>query len=221
MMNYEQQGDVALLHFDDGKVNSVGTDFIANMNAGLDRAEAEARAVLILGREGKFSAGFDLSEFKKGPEATRELVTAGARMMLRLFTHPQPLVAACSGHAIAAGGFMLLCADTRVGIEGEFKLGLNETAIGMVIPPFGIELATARLSKRHLQAATVQGQLFDPQQAQDVGFLDAVVTADQLREHCLALAAQLAQLPGEAYAGNKRAMRRPYIERMEASLSGD
>ena len=216
-MNYAQEGDVAVLHFDDGKANAVSHDFIDGMNEGLDRAEKDARAVMVLGREGKFSAGFDLSVFKQGPEATRALVIAGGSMMLRLFTHPQPLIAACTGHAIAAGGFMLLCADTRIGIEGAFKIGLNETAIGMVIPPFGIELATARLSKRHLQAATVQGQLFDPNQAVEVGYLDSLASADQLAETSLATASTLAQLPTEAYAGNKLAIRRPYIERMTAA----
>jgi len=217
-MEYEQKGDVALLHFDDGKVNSVGHNFINAMNEGLDRAERDAKAVLIMGREGKFSAGFDLEEFKKGQDASVALVTAGARMLLRLFTHPQPVVAACTGHAIAAGAFTLLCCDTRVGIGGDFKLGLNETAIGMTLPVFGLELATARLSKRHLQAATIQARLFDPEQAVDVGFLDEIVQADMLQHHCLAIAGVLAQMPGEAYAANKLAIRRPYIERIRESI---
>ena len=174
--------------------------------------------MIILGREGKFSAGFDLEEFKKGPEASVALVTAGAHMMLRMFTHPQPVIAACTGHAIAAGAFMLLCSDTRIGIDGGFKLGLNETAIGMVLPVFGLELATARLSKRLLQAATVQARLFNPQEAVDAGFLDELVEADALKDRSLELAAQLGQLPVESYSGNKLAIRAPYIERMQAAL---
>jgi enoyl-CoA hydratase len=217
-MNYEQKGDVALLHFDDGKANVVGNDFVNSMNEGLDRAERDAKAVLIMGREGKFSAGFDLEELKKGPEAATALVTAGGRMLLRLFTHPQPVVAACTGHAIAAGAFTLLSCDTRIGIDGEFKIGLNETAIGMTLPEFGLELATARLSKRHLQTATVQARLFNPEQAVEVGFLDEVIDADMIQHHSLAIAGVLAQLPGENYAANKLAIRRPYIERIRASL---
>ena len=219
-MNYEQSGDVALLHFDDGKANAVGHDFINAMHEGLDRSERDAKAVLIMGREGKFSAGFDLEEFKKGQDASIALVAAGARMLLRLFSHPQPLVAACTGHAIAAGAFMLLCCDTRIGIDGDFKIGLNETAIGMTLPEFGLELATARLSKRHLQAATIQARLFNPQQAVDVGFLDEIVNPEMLKAHCLAIADVLAQLPGETYGANKLAIRRPYIDRMQQTLPG-
>ncbi len=217
-MNYEQHGDVAVLHFDDGKANVVGHDFIAGMHQGLDQAEKDARAVVILGRPGRFSAGFDREEIKKGQEATRELVTAGARMMLRLFSHPQPLLGACTGHAIAAGAFMLLSCDTRLGPAGDFKLGLNETAIGMVIPVFGLELARARLSRRHLTAATIQARMFNPEEAVDAGFLDRVVSADELQECTIEAAAQLAQYPTESYAGNKLALRESALERMRRAL---
>ena len=204
-MNYEQHGDVAVLHFDDGKANAVGHDFIQAMNEGLDRAEREAKALVVLGRPGLFSGGFDLSELKKGPEASKALVMEGARLFLRMFSHPQPLIGACTGHAIAAGAFMLLCCDTRIGIAGDFKLGLNETAIGMILPVFGLELAAARLSKRHLNSAVIQAKLFNPEEAVDAGFLDLVVAEEELKQHSIDAAAQLAQYPAEAYAGNKLA----------------
>jgi enoyl-CoA hydratase len=217
-MIYEQGGDVAILHFDDGKANVVGHDLIASMNEGLDRAEKDAKAVVIVGRAGRFSAGFDLEEFKKGPEAGTALVSSGAKMLLRMFTHPQPLVGACSGHAIAAGAFMLLSCDTRIGTAGDFKIGLNETAIGMTLPVFGLELATARLSRRHLTAATIQARLFDPEAAVDAGFLDQVVDAENLLERSVEVATQLAQYPQKAYAANKLAVREASITRIQESL---
>ena len=218
MMNYEQHGEVALIHLDDGKVNALGHDMIDAINRGLDQAEKEARAAVIMGREGKFSAGFDLSEFKKGPEATKALLGKGAQLFFRLFTHPQPLIGACTGHAIAGGAFMLLGCDTRIGAAGDFKIGLNETAIGMTLPVFGIELAHARLSKRHLTAAMVQARMYSPELAVDAGFLDQVVAAENLKEKSLELAAQLAELPNDAYVGNKLASREAAIARIKASL---
>ncbi|MCZ6459340.1 MAG: enoyl-CoA hydratase-related protein, partial [Gammaproteobacteria bacterium] len=124
---YTLEGEVAVIGMDDGKANAVGHALIDEINQGLTRSLAEAKAVVIVGRPGMFSAGFDLKEFENGPEATTALVAKGARMMLRLFSHPQPVVAACTGHAIAAGAFMLLASDTRIGVQGEFKIGLNET----------------------------------------------------------------------------------------------
>lgn len=218
MIDYSVSDDVAVLAIDDGKANAVGHAFVDALNAGLDRASAEAKAVLLIGRQGVFSGGFDLKEFQKGPDATTALVDKGARLLLRLFSHPQPVVAACTGHAVAAGAFLLLASDTRIGTTGDFKIGLNETAIGMTLPVFGLELGRARLSPCHITASIVQGHLFDPVSAKEAGFLDAVVSTDQLRSTALARASALAKLPGAAYAANKMALRAAPIAAIEASL---
>ena len=144
MLNYTLQDQVAVLAYDDGKANAVSHSFIDALNEGLDKAEAGAQAVLLTGRDGVFSAGFDLKEIGKGPDAATALVGRGAALMLRLFSYRLPVVAAASGHAVAAGAFLLLASDTRIGAAGEYSLGLNETAIGMTLPVFGRELALAR-----------------------------------------------------------------------------
>lgn len=226
MLTYTKMDDVAHIGLDDGKANAVGHGFVDAMNEGLERALADASCVLITGRPGLFSAGFDLKEFDKGTDATAALVNKGAHMLLRIFTHPQPVVIACAGHAVAAGAFMLLAADTRIGTQGDFKIGLNETAIGMTLPVFGVQLAMARLSKRYQTAAAVQGTLFDPQAARDAGFFDIVVdpgtasetAPDPLHTQSLKAARELAELPTAAFAANKLAMRAPYISAIETSL---
>ncbi len=218
MIEYTCTNDVALLTIDDGKANAVGNNFVAAFEACLDRAGSEAKAVVIMGRPGVFSGGFDLKEFQKGPEATKALVAKGAAMLLRVFSHPQPVIAACTGHAVAAGGFLLLACDTRIGTAGAFKIGLNETAIGMKLPVFGLELAHARLSNRYQTASLIQGHLFDPSAAREAGFLDEVVAADQLKNIALERAGALAKLPDNAYAANKLALREVHIARIRASL---
>ena len=219
MLNFKLQGDIAILQFDDGKANVVGHTFIDAMTEGLDRAEREAKAVVITGRPDRFSAGFDLSELSKGAEATRQLVGRGAQMLLRMYGHPQPLIAACSGHALAAGALMLLACDTRVGVIGEYKIGLNETAIGMGLPVFGQELAKARLSKRHLTRAFIQAQIYNPAGAVAAGFLDEAVVRADLMNTALAHANLLAGYPGNAYAMNKKALRKDSLQIIEASFS--
>lgn len=218
MVTCEIQDHVAVVTIDDGKVNAVSHTFLDAMSDALNAAEADAKAVLIRGRDGMFSAGFDLKEFKKGPVATQALVTKGAAMMLRLFTHPQPLVVACTGHAVAAGAFILLACDTRLGAKGDFKIGLNETAIGFTLPVFGFELAKARLSKRHLTDAVVQARLYSPVEARDAGFLDSVHFPEVLQAVALDTAKQLGALPGDAYTNNKRGVRADVAARIKASL---
>ena len=218
MSSYSQEGDVAVITLDDGKANAVGHAFVDHVNEGLSQANADANAVVLTGRAGMFSAGFDLKEFEKGHEATLALVDKGAHLLLRVFSHPQPVVVACSGHAVAAGALMLLAADSRLGAAGEFRIGLNETAIGMTLPVFALELAKARLSKRYQTAAVIQAELYDPTGARDVGYLDEVVEPDALLERALESAASLAQMPHDAYAGNKLAIREASIAAIRASL---
>ena len=218
-MDLRIDNDIAILTFDDGKANAVSHDFIDGMTAGLDSAEKEAKAVVIMGKPGMFSAGFDLKEIQKGQAEAVALVNRGAEMLYRLFGFPQPVIAGCSGHAVAAGAFTLLACDTRIGVAGDFKLGLNETAIGMTLPVFGHQLAQNRLSKRHLTAAVIQSQMYSPDDAVDAGFLDAVVNADELETACVAAAEQLMALPTATYGQMKRDTRQIPLAAIKDSLA--
>ena len=149
-MEFELNEEIAVLRFDDGKANAIGFEFLKAIREGLDRAEREAKAVVVAGRAGILSGGFDLKELGKGPETVTALMAEASPMFHRLFSLPQPLVMACTGHAIAAGALLLLTADSRIGSAGDCKVGLNETSIEASFPVFGIELARARLSPAYL-----------------------------------------------------------------------
>lgn len=214
MLDFQIDGDIAIANIDDGKANAVGFDFVDAVNTALDRARSEAKAVVFFGRPGRFCAGFDLSVVgQPGPDAGR-LVTGGAAMMKAVYTHPQPVVVGCTGHALAAGALFLLAADTRIGAAGDFKLGLNETAIGMGLPPFALALAEDRISKRHQTAAVIQAHIYDPMGAVDAGYLDAVVDADALVEETITEARRLAELPTGQYGETKNALRAAFAARM-------
>lgn len=218
MLDYQLSDDTAVLRLDDGKANALGHQMIDALGEALTRAAGEAKAVVIAGRDGLFSAGFDLKEFEKGPEATMALVHRGGELLVRLFTHSQPVVVACTGHAMAAGAFLLLTADTRIGADGDFKIALNETAIGMTLPVFGLELAQARLSKRHLTRSAIQATIYGPEEAVDAGFLDGLADPEETVEAAIEEAARLGELPASAYAANKLAFRKETAERIRASL---
>jgi enoyl-CoA hydratase len=210
---------VAVVTLDDGKMNAVSHEVVDGLHAALDRALADAGAVCIRGNDRALSAGFDLKVMQAGDlDAVVKLVNAGGELLLRLFVHPQPTVVAVSGHALAAGALLVLACDTRIGTEGGAKVGLNETAIGMALPEFAYELAAARLSKRYLTRAAVQAEIFDPAGAVAAGYLD------RLEPDCvgaaLAEARRLAALPVAAYAGTKRSLRQPLVDRVLPGLSG-
>jgi len=217
-MNVEITNDICVITMDDGKANAVGHDLLDGLTAGLDRAEQEAKAVLLVGRDGLFSAGFDLKEFQKGPDATRVLARRGFELLLRIYGYPLPLVSACTGHGIALGAFILLASDTRVGVSGDFKITLPETAISMDLPPCLMELVKQRITSTHITRAAIQAEVYTPEGAVDAGFLDEVVAPEALLERSMAIAEKLAALPQKYYAINKQAARSASLAIMEANL---
>src|SRR5262245_3764005 len=95
-VRYELEESVAASTLDDGKANAISHAVIESLHECLERAEREARAVLIAGRAGRLSAGFDLGVMGAGPAEARGLVEAGARLMLRIYRYPRPVIVACT-----------------------------------------------------------------------------------------------------------------------------
>ena len=126
---------------------------------------------------------------------------------------------ACSGHALAMGAVLLLGSDYRIGVAGDFKIGLNEVAIRMTLPHFAVEIARDRLSKRHLQRAVIQAEIYTPEGAVDAGYLDRIVPAEHLAEEAMAEAERLAALPRRAFSETKQRIRAPGAERIRSSLA--
>jgi enoyl-CoA hydratase len=221
LLSYALQDDVAVITMDDGKANALSHDMLDALDGALDRAEKEAKAIVIAGREGKFCAGFDLKTMMAGPESVAGLLTKGGAFLMRLYAFPLPVVAACTGHALAGGALLLLCCDLRIGGEGAFKLGLNEVQIGLPLPLLGRELARDRLSKRHLTQATVMARIYAPAEACDAGYLDSVAALDELAAKAQREAKRLAGLSPQAYAITKKQMRAGTIAAIQDGFEAD
>jgi len=190
LTRYELDDGVATITLDDGKVNALSTAMTHELMSRLDRAEADGAVVVLTGRASTFSAGFDLRcEQTLWPE----MMASGGRLAERMLSFPFPILIACNGNAIAMGALLLNAADYRIGVSGEFKLGLNEVALGMTLPWFAIELARHRLTRRYLDICTVTGTMLGPDEARSAGFLDQLVSAEELtsvtRDSAVALTA--------------------------------
>ena len=219
LTTYETVDGVSVITLDDGKVNALSSAMLGEVQGRLDEAEAAALPVVLTGRAQTFSAGFDL---RTPPEGWPLMLADGARLAERLLAFPCPTVVACNGNAIAMGGFVLLSADVRIGAAGEFRIGLNEVAIGLTPPWFGIEIARHRLSRPYFDRCLVTGELLEPDEAQAAGFLDSVVPANDLRATAMAAATTLAGVDRAAHAATKLRARelplagvRDGIERIE------
>ena len=146
------------------------------------------------------------------------MVSKGFELLIRLYSFPLPLVAACTGHGIAMGAFIIMACDTRIGTRGAYKITLPETAIGMELPPVLLALTASRIPPQYMTRVAIQSEVFDPEQAVVAGFLDEVVDADALDARALAVAEQLMQLPQKQYAANKLFARKNALGDMQAAL---
>lgn len=218
-IRYSLESSIATLVMDDGKANALAPAFIGELQRALSQARDEARAVVLRGRDGRFSAGFDLKVMMSGPEAAKDMVLAGAELLLSMYEFPKPLVMACSGHALAAGALLLATGDERIGIRGPFKLGLNEVAVAMPVPILAHELARDRLDPRHLTRSVLQAHIYDPESACAAGWLDQVVDVSELDAAAKAVADRLGSLPPHAYAMTKKSLRAGTIEHIRSTLA--
>jgi enoyl-CoA hydratase len=220
-MKYELlDSGIAHISLDNGKANAVSFELAQEFMDNLDRAKNESKGVLVTGHVGIFSAGFDLKVMARGPEDAHKMVSNGMLLLEKLYSHPHPVVAACEGHAIGMGIFLLLACDYRIGASGEFSLRLPETAIDM---PFNTTLkilARTHIDPLHHTRAIIQSQSYSPSQAATIGMLDEVVDAGQVQEKCLAKLAELTALPSARYEENKLFVRAAEINDIYQSLHG-
>ena len=216
MLTTERDGAVLIATMDDSKANALSHAMIDAVRGAVAEAEADdgVRALVLAGRPGRFCAGFDLSVIQSGPEAQTRLVADGGELVRTIYAASVPVVAACTGHALAAGALLLLGCDRRVGPDAAVKIGLNEVAIGLALPRWAVALASARLAATHLQAAVATGQLYDGAGAVAAGYLDRVVDPDAVVAEAVAEAQTLVGNDPTAYAAIVRSLRHATLEQM-------
>ncbi|HEY1451517.1 MAG TPA: crotonase/enoyl-CoA hydratase family protein [Solirubrobacteraceae bacterium] len=217
-VTYSLDGQIATISLDDGKVNALSIDTLRALHEALGEAERDRAVTIVHGRAGYLSAGFDLNVFGEGVEQVLEMLTLGATLAERMLSFPTPVVVACSGHAVAAGSFLALAADARIGAEGPFQIGLNEVKIGLTVPWFAVELARYRLAPAHFDAAVVSARMHDPAEAVTAGFLDRVVPAELLLDTSVQVAQKLSELDMRAHAATKLRARGDALKRLRWAI---
>ncbi len=221
LIHYSCNEGIATLTLNNGKVNAISPDMIAAFNRCLDQAQQDRAIVIITGQPGILSGGYDLKVMTSGPENAINLVSSGSTLARRMLAHPYPIIVACSGHAIAKGAFLLLSADYRIGVEGPFNIGLNEVLIGMTMHHAGIVLAKDRLTKPAFQRSVINGELFNPADAVNAGFLDRVVPAEQLMQTALGVATLMKKINMTAHRNTKLKVRKSLLEELDAAVELD
>jgi enoyl-CoA hydratase len=221
LATYERDGAIATITMDDGKVNVLSLPMLSEINAGLDAAEADGTVVVLTGRPGIFSAGFDLKVIRAGSTDTVAMLRAGFELAERLLSFPTPVVIACPGHAVAMASFLLLSGDYRIGSAGQFRITANEVAIGMTMPRAAVEICRQRLSPAHFHRAVLLAETFTPEEAVAAGFLDRVVGEAELLTAARATATELTKLDVAAHAASKLRARESALAAIRAGRDAD
>ncbi len=222
-VSLRREGNISIITIDDGKANVFGLPMTSGLSAALDEVDKKEGAVVIEGRNGIFSAGFDLNVINAGdPDAGRKMTMGGINVALKAMDFPRPIVAAVTGHAVAMAAIFNCGLDWRIGAKGNFKHGLNEIKDALALPVFAVELPRFRLNPRMYQHSVMQSRIYSPEEAVEAGFLDEVVDADKCREAAFEKAKELAALlPNPGYGVSKLRDRGPTKRLIAESLEAD
>ena len=221
LVQYDEQEDFVQITLDDGKANALSFQMADELDAALDAALQSGKVTVLAGRPGKFSAGFDLTVMGEQGENAQRLLRRGADIAGRLVRSHLPVVAAVTGHALAMGTLICLAADYRVGARGNFKLGLNEVAIGMTLPWFGIELAQERVVEAHRHQVVSLARIYDPDSAVEAGILDRCCEPEVLLSEVAGAAQTFAKLDMNAFAATKARLREGFDARWQTAMTRD
>ena len=213
--------DVSIITLDDGKANVFSPSMISAVNKCLDDVPTKKGSLIITGRTGMFSAGFDLKIISAGDmAATKEMSLNGFKLLSRIFSFPRPVLAACSGHGIALGTFLLCCCDYRIGVKGEFLVGANEMRTNMVIPIPILELIKFRIAQPHKYRAVLGAEMYSIENAIDAGIIDEIVEADDLMPTALTKAKDLATLGHPSYTLTKELYIEETLKKINDAIDG-
>ena len=215
------ENKVATITIQNGKVNAISHQVIDELNAALDKAQEAEAVVVITGKPGMLSGGYDLNVMRESMSSAMQLVEKGSTLSRRLLSFPYPVLVACPGHAVAKGAFLLLSADYRIGVEGDFKIGLNEVAIGMSMHDAGVELARGRLAPVFFNRSVILAEMVSPQDAITMGFLDKVVDESQFLPTVNFIAQAMTKLDMKAHYNTKLKARADLLKRLDAAIEKD
>jgi enoyl-CoA hydratase len=221
LVSYRLDDSIATITMDDGKVNVLSPQMFAEINAALDRAEADRAVVVLGGRPGVFSAGFDLPLLRAGGADAIAMVRSGFELSARVLSFPMPVVIACTGHAVAMGVFLLLSGDYRVGASGPYKYTANEVAIGITMPFAAVEILRQRLAPAHFNRAVTIAESFTPDNAVEAGLVDEVVEACELERTARGVAIAMLSLDMDAHAASKLRARAQALDAIRAGIDAD
>jgi enoyl-CoA hydratase len=221
-VSVETSGTVTVVRVDRAPANAISIELLDELVDALEGLAAEApAAVVIAGRVGFFSAGLDLKAVPGyGPDEQRRMVSGVNRMVLATYGMACPVIAAVTGHAIAGGLVLALCADLRIA-SAEGRYGLTEIKVGVLYPQAAIGVVRAELPSHAARRLVLSNELIDGTEALRLGLFDEVLEPDAVLPRALKLATEMAAFPAGVYAATKREVRGQPLDSIRAAVESE
>lgn len=202
-------GTVRELRLDRPPANAISPELMAALQQAVAGAPGEgARALVLSGTPGMFSAGLDVPHLLTLDRPALSLAWRDFYALLHsLAASPIPIAAAITGHAPAGGTVLALFCDFRVMAEGEWRAGLNEVRVGLQLPPLIHAALRRQVGARQAERLAVTGLLLTPAEAASVGLVDERVPAERTVERAVEWCQALLALPEGAMARTRREAR--------------
>lgn len=198
LIDVADHGDIRELRLARPPVNALNPELCAALVDAIARATADGVGGLVLAGGPKvFSAGLDVPHLltltdRAALMAAWEQFFGAARALAGCAI---PVAAAIAGHAPAGGCVLALCCDYRVMASGPYRIGLNETQVGLVAPD-GIQRLMRRVvGPQRAERLLVSGELVEAERALALGLVDELAEPDDVAARARAWLQQLLQLP--------------------------
>src|SRR2546429_2794098 len=213
----DREGGVRILPLDRPPANAENEELLGDLGTALAEARGSdaVRAIVLTGAGRFFSGGFALSTPRRDDDSGHLFRNLFRATHLALLALPKPTVAMVNGHAIAGGLVLALACDYRLGVDGDYRIGLNEVAIGASYPKVAFEVVRLRLAHARASELLLGAALYPASQAIRLGIADELLPADRLEETVLRRATRLGAFPREAYAHTKAALIAEAVARVE------
>jgi enoyl-CoA hydratase len=204
----DHDGGVRTLTLDRPPANALDESLLTDLGAALEaaRTEVAVRALVLTGAGAFFSGGFDLTAPRRDTAQALHLQQLYRDVHLSLLAFPKPTLAALAGHAIAGGLVLVLACDYRLGADADYKVGLNEVAIGASFPRAALEIVRLRLPHARAAELLLGAALYPASQAVRLGIVDELLPAETLADTVRRRAARMGAFPRDAYAHTKAAL---------------
>lgn len=198
-------------------VNALNPALCIAMREAIDRALADGvEGIVLAGGPKVFSAGLDVP-YLLTLDGRAELLAAWESFFgaARALTEcPVPVVAAIAGHAPAGGCVLALCCDYRVMASGPFRIGLNETQVGLAVPVGVMRLMQRVVGQYRAERLLVSGEMVDAERALAIGLVDELVEIDHVPLRARVWLQDLLKLPRKPMLATRATARADLIAAM-------